>query len=98
MLDRERREVGTRHEAAGHPRRSQEASDDVPRGTARQRDRCGGHGGTYWEPNGGRAAAAVVAWLNWQLRGDALASRTFVGKDCGLCVDAAWKIEKKRID
>ena len=26
-----------------------------------------GHGGTYWEPNGGKAAQAVVAWLNWQL-------------------------------
>jgi hypothetical protein len=23
------------------------------------------HGGTYWEPNGGKAAAAVVAWLDW---------------------------------
>lgn len=29
-----------------------------------------GHGGTYWEPNGGKAAAAVVAWLDWQPRGD----------------------------
>ena len=57
-----------------------------------------GHGGTYWEPNGGKAAAAVVAWLNWQLRGDTRAARTFVGKDCGLCADAAWKVDKKRID
>jgi dienelactone hydrolase len=57
-----------------------------------------GHGGTYWEPNGGRAAAAVVAWLDWQLRGDEHAAEMFVGKSCGLCVDAAWKIDKKRID
>lgn len=57
-----------------------------------------GHGGTYWEPNGGKAAAAVVSWLNWQLRGDKRAAGMFVGKDCGLCVDAAWKIDKKRID
>lgn len=57
-----------------------------------------GHGGTYWEPNGGRAAAAVVAWLDWQLRGDERAATTFVGKSCGLCVDAAWKVDKKRID
>jgi dienelactone hydrolase len=49
-----------------------------------------GHGGTYWEPNGGKAAAAVVAWLNWQLRGDAAAAKMFVGKDCGLCRDPAW--------
>jgi dienelactone hydrolase len=57
-----------------------------------------GHGGTYWEPNGGKAAAAVVAWLDWQLRGDENGKRKFVGESCGLCVDAAWKIDKKRID
>jgi dienelactone hydrolase len=57
-----------------------------------------GHGGTYNEPNGGKAAAAVVAWLDWQLRGDAKAARTFVGKDCGLCSDKAWFVQKKRID
>jgi len=50
-----------------------------------------GHGGTYWEPNGGKAAAAVVAWLEWQLRGDARAAKMFVGKDCGMCRDAAWQ-------
>ena len=57
-----------------------------------------GHGGTYNEPNGGRAAAAVVAWLDWQLRGDAQAARNFVGKECGLCRDKGWQVEKKRID
>jgi hypothetical protein len=57
-----------------------------------------GHGGTYWEPNGGKAAAAVVAWLDWQLRGDKTAARMFVGKDCGLCTDKAWSVEKKKID
>ena len=56
------------------------------------------HGGTYWEPNGGRAAAAAVAWLDWQLRGDTRAAKMFVGKNCGLCVDAAWKIEKKGVE
>jgi dienelactone hydrolase len=50
-----------------------------------------GHGGTYWEPNGGKAAAAVVAWLDWQLRGDAKAAKMFVGEDCGLCRDPAWQ-------
>ncbi len=50
-----------------------------------------GHGGTYWQPNGGKAAATVVAWLDWQLRGDAEAAKTFVGKDCGLCRDPAWQ-------
>ena len=57
-----------------------------------------GHGGTYWEPNGGKAAAAVVSWLDWQLRGDKRAAGMFVGRDCALCVDPAWKIDKKRID
>ena len=41
--------------------------------------------------DGGKAAAAVVAWLDWQLRGDARAGRTFVGKECGLCRDPAWQ-------
>ncbi len=57
-----------------------------------------GHGGTYWQPNGGRAAAVVVAWLDWQLRGDKDAARTFVGANCGLCRDQAWTIQKKHID
>ncbi|MEO6079676.1 MAG: hypothetical protein ABIQ86_07860 [Steroidobacteraceae bacterium] len=57
-----------------------------------------GHGGSYWQPNGGKAATVVVAWLDWQLRGDAGAARTFVGADCGLCRDKAWSVEKKRID
>jgi dienelactone hydrolase len=57
-----------------------------------------GHGGSYAEPNGGRAATAVVAWLDWQLRNDARAARWFKGKDCGLCSDKAWFVEKKRID
>lgn len=57
-----------------------------------------GHGGTYWEPNGGKAAAIVVSWLDWQLRGDARAARNFTGSDCGLCRDKAWTIEKKRVD
>ena len=54
-----------------------------------------GHGGTYWEPNGGKAAAVVVAWLDWQLRADASAGRTFLGKDCGLCKDPAWIVQQK---
>jgi len=57
-----------------------------------------GHGGTYWQPNGGRAAAVVVAWLDWQLRGDKNAARTFLGADCGLCRDHAWTVQKKHMD
>lgn len=57
-----------------------------------------GHGGTYWEPNGGAAAQVVVKWLDWQLRGDAEAGRMFKGKDCGLCRDAAWSLKTKGLD
>jgi lysophospholipase L1-like esterase len=57
-----------------------------------------GHGGTYWQPNGGKAAAAVVAWLDWQLRGDSKAARSFVGRACGLCKDPAWAVDRKSIE
>ncbi|WP_245646775.1 hypothetical protein [Sphingomonas soli] len=57
-----------------------------------------GHGGTFREPNGGVVAQVSVRWLDWQLRGDAKAAKTFKGADCGLCTDKAWTIEKKRID
>lgn len=57
-----------------------------------------GHGGTYWDENGGAAAQVVVQWLNWQLRGDADAKRHFVGADCGLCRDAAWSLQTKGME
>lgn len=56
-----------------------------------------GHGGTYFEPNGGAAASVAVSWLQWQLRGDQQAGARFAGADCGLCRDPKWKYEKKRI-
>lgn len=56
-----------------------------------------GHGGTYFQPNGGAAAQVAVNWLEWQLRGDAKAGARFTGKDCGLCKDAQWTFEKKKI-
>jgi dienelactone hydrolase len=54
-----------------------------------------GHGGTYWEPNGGAAAEVVIDWLHWQLRGNTDASRAFAGLSCGLCGDPAWEYESK---
>ena len=54
-----------------------------------------GHGGTYWEPNGGAAAEVVIDWLNWQLREDAGDARTFIGSNCGLCVDSEWSYMSK---
>ncbi len=54
-----------------------------------------GHGGTFLEPNGGPAAQVAVKWLDWQLRGDATAEKYFMGKDCGICTDKRWTIERK---
>jgi hypothetical protein len=56
-----------------------------------------GHGGTYAEPHGGAFSDAAIAWLKWQLSGDAEAALMFRGKDCGLCRDPKWKIETKNI-
>lgn len=57
-----------------------------------------GHGGTYADPNGGAAARVVVAWLEWQLRGDAEAAKNFLGENCGLCVDPQWTFISKRLE
>lgn len=54
-----------------------------------------GHGGTFYEPNGGAAAQVAVAWLNWQLKGDEEAAKMFNGDDCGLCTDADWTLQRK---
>jgi hypothetical protein len=57
-----------------------------------------GHGGTFTQPNGGAAAAVAVDWLDWQLAGDKRAALRFTGKDCGLCTDSAWTVERKGIE
>lgn len=56
-----------------------------------------GHGGTYNEPLGGKAARIVIDWLNWQLRDDAAAKQQFIGTDCGLCDDADVTLERKNL-
>lgn len=57
-----------------------------------------GHGLSLREPQGGDYGKLVIDWLDWQLRGERGAAAAFVGKDCGLCTDPAWDIEKKHID
>lgn len=54
-----------------------------------------GHGGTYFEPNGGQYAELAVAWFDWHLKGDESASEWFVGDDCTLCTDAGWTVVSK---
>lgn len=56
-----------------------------------------GHGGTFMEPNGGLEASVAVSWLDWQLKGDPIAARRFVGANCGLCKDPAWKVDSKNL-
>ena len=56
-----------------------------------------GHGGTYFEPNGGKAARIVVDWLEWRLRDDTEAAKSFLGEDCGLCGDPEVEIETKNL-
>jgi dienelactone hydrolase len=55
------------------------------------------HGGTYRQPNGGEFAGVAIAWLNWQLKGDRLAARMFVGRHCGLCVNPRWVVRQKNL-
>lgn len=57
-----------------------------------------GHGGTFMRVNGGAVASVAVDWLEWQLRGDKAAGRTFTGANCRLCASAEWSIERKGID
>lgn len=53
------------------------------------------HMGTYGEPNGGAFGQAVVAWLDWQLKGDGNAAHQFVGAACGLCTRPEWHVQTK---
>jgi hypothetical protein len=57
----------------------------------------GHYPGTYREPNGGAFAIAVTAWLQWQLKGDPIARKMFVGPDCGLCRDPKWTVATKNL-
>jgi len=56
-----------------------------------------GHGGTWFQLDGGFMAKPVVAWLDWQLKGDTAASKQFLGADCGLCTDPRWTVKKKNL-
>lgn len=58
-----------------------------------------GHGGTYSEDNGGPYGIAAVAWLKWQLQGDAGATGRgfFAGEDCGICKDPKWVTQSRSL-
>ena len=56
-----------------------------------------GHTGAYSEPHP-EWSAAVIAWLDWQLRGEANAKAMFAGANCGLCNKSNWWFEAKNVD
>lgn len=56
-----------------------------------------GHYGTWREPRGGEMAKVAIAWLDWQLKGDAAARRMFAGPACGLCKDPRWTVRRKNL-
>ena len=55
-----------------------------------------GHTGAYPMPDL-RWSIAVLAWLDWQLKGDTSAVATFAGPDCALCKDTDWWVDTKNI-
>jgi hypothetical protein len=55
-----------------------------------------GHTGAYPMPDL-RWASAVLAWLDWQLKGDRQAASMFAGPDCALCKDQDWWIDTRNI-
>lgn len=54
-----------------------------------------GHGGTFGEPMGGAVAHVTVDWLEWHLKGDPVAARTFKGENCRLCSGSDWTLRRK---
>ena len=54
-----------------------------------------GHGGTYDQPNGGKAAEIVTDWLQWHLRRDKGAEAAFACPAGRWCTDPEVTIERK---
>jgi dienelactone hydrolase len=55
-----------------------------------------GHTGAYPMPDL-RWSSAVLAWLDWQLKGNKRAIAMFTGPDCTLCKDPDWWIDTRNI-
>jgi hypothetical protein len=55
-----------------------------------------GHTGAYPMPDL-RWSSAILAWLDWQLKGDAHATQTFTGPTCALCHDTDWWIDSQNL-
>jgi len=57
-----------------------------------------GHLGILTPPFQQQIQAEVVAWLRWQLMGDASIKARFVGEQCGVCSDDRWKVQQKNLN
>jgi hypothetical protein len=55
-----------------------------------------GHTGAYPMPEL-RYTAAVLAWLDWQLKGDTRDVATFAGPNCSLCKDSDWWVDSQNL-
>jgi len=55
-----------------------------------------GHTGAYPMPEL-RYTRAILAWLDWQLKGDTHAPATFSGPNCSLCQDPDWWIDSQNL-
>lgn len=56
-----------------------------------------GHGGTYGQPYGGEFRFPAIAWLDWQLKGNAQAAKMFKGKHPQILDRKDWTIEKNAL-
>jgi hypothetical protein len=56
-------------------------------------------GATHLEPlgDGGKVRGYTTAWFALQLMKDSSASGVFYGKDCTLCTDKTWVVERKKV-
>ncbi len=44
-----------------------------------------------------RYSNGVLAWLDWQLKGDPHAPATFSGPSCSLCKDTDWWVDTQNL-
>ncbi len=58
-----------------------------------------GHGGDLFKPGGGDFTRIILAWLNWQLKGDesATGKGLLVGAQCPYCSDSAWDVKSAHV-
>jgi len=56
-----------------------------------------GHTATMNHPGGGEWANVAWNWVMWQFKADRKSAAMFVGKKCGLCTNANWDVEQRRL-